>query len=73
MNAGKAVVIMGLSALVPVAGGACTGFYVGRKVSSDGTTLIARTVDSHPPTDAFATEVVRPKKSMSQVPVEQKN
>lgn len=25
---------------------ACTGFYVGRKVSADGTTLLARTVDS---------------------------
>ena len=27
-------------------GVACTGFYVGRKVSADGTTLLARTVDS---------------------------
>ena len=29
---------------------ACTGFYVGRKVSADGTTIIARTVDSKPAT-----------------------
>ena len=27
---------------------ACTGFYVGRKVSADGTTMIGRTVDAAP-------------------------
>ena len=29
-------------------GGSCTGFYVGRKVSADGTTLIGRTADPLP-------------------------
>ena len=27
---------------------ACTGFYVGKKVSADGTTMIGRTVDAVP-------------------------
>ena len=50
---------LGAAALVlPCALEACTGFYVGRLASADGTTLIARTVDSRPPTDSFATVVV---------------
>ena len=35
-----------LAAAAGVAAEACTGFYVGKKVSADGTTIIARTVDS---------------------------
>ena len=37
---------------------ACTGFYVGKKVSADGSTLLGRTVDSRPLSDSFATVVV---------------
>ena len=36
---------------------ACTGFYVGKKVSADGTTLIGRTVDTTPWTACFRTVV----------------
>ena len=36
---------------------ACTGFYVGRKVSADGTTLLARTVDAVSPSSCKALEV----------------
>lgn len=36
---------------------ACTGFYVGKKVSADGTTLIGRTVDTRPWTACFRTVV----------------
>ena len=39
------VVLLALGAL---AGEACTGVYVGRKVSADGSTLLARTVDCRP-------------------------
>ena len=41
----KSVVCAGVCA-VGTAAAACTGIYVGRGVSADGTTIIARTVDS---------------------------
>ena len=38
--------VLALAVAAGAAAEACTGFYVGRKVSADGTTIIARTVDS---------------------------
>ena len=41
----KSIVSLGVCAAA-MAAAACTGIYVGRGVSADGTTIIARTVDS---------------------------
>ena len=38
--------VLALAVAAGAAAEACTGFYVGRKVSADGTTVIARTEDS---------------------------
>ena len=44
-------------AAVALHAAACTGFYVGKDVSADGTTLIGRTVDTQPWTACFRTVV----------------
>ena len=42
------VVLVLVLALSSVSAFACTGLYVGKEVSKDGATIIARTVDTHP-------------------------
>ena len=53
-------ILSALSAAVAIEAVACTGLYVGKQVSADGTTLLGRTVDTAPWTSAHMT-VVNPR------------